>query len=99
MQDNRSFFIQSEKDFINFMNLNITYPNNFEADFLITQYAFFIDYDFSNKAILQYLVQLDSLKLFRKLLLLPNYTQMMFSLGIYKKLLKPNKKIFKLLLK
>jgi hypothetical protein len=49
------------------MGLNVTHPNNYETDFLLTQFIFFNDYDFSNKTILQYLLQFDNLKLLKKL--------------------------------
>jgi hypothetical protein len=68
VQKNKCFFIQSEKDLINFMTSNINFPNNYEADFLMTQFVFFTEYDFSNNTILQYLLQFDNLKFLRRLL-------------------------------
>jgi hypothetical protein len=40
-QKDKHFFIQSEKDLINFMTLNVKFPNNFEVDILMTQIVFF----------------------------------------------------------
>lgn len=81
------------------MSLNLTFPHPYEADFLLTQLAFFNDYDFTNQAILKYLLHLESLKLIKALLLLPAFNDQLFALGLYKKLLKTNKKLYKILQK
>jgi hypothetical protein len=56
-----NLFIRSEKDIINFMSLSLKYPHDHEISFLLTQSRFFIDYDFDNRAVIRYLLHLDSL--------------------------------------
>jgi hypothetical protein len=50
------------------MSLNLSFPNQYEVDFLMTQIVFFDEYDFSNQTILKYLLHFDNLKLIKKLL-------------------------------
>ncbi len=81
------------------MKLNVSYPNSYELEFLMSQKMFFTDYDFNNQAILKYLLQFDSLVLLSNLLELPTFNDKLFALNQYKRLLRPNKKAFKVLRK
>lgn len=65
----------------------------------MSQKMFFTDYDFNNQAILKYLLQFDSLVLLSNLLELPTFNDKLFALNQYKRLLRPNKKAFKVLRK
>lgn len=50
------------------MNLSVKYPHQFEGTFLRSQFLFFQSYDFNNKGVTRYLLQLDDVTLVKLLL-------------------------------
>jgi len=81
------------------MNLNLKYSNNFEIEFILSQINFFKDYDFNNISIIKYLLNYDNLRLTTFLLNSTAFNQRIFNLGLYMQIVKPSKKIYKILQK
>lgn len=79
------------------MTLNLNYNNPFEIDFLLSQLAFFDTYDFTNISIIKHLLNYDHFSLTTLLLSHPALPQKIFPLALYRRLLRPNKKTYKLL--
>jgi hypothetical protein len=63
----------------------------------LSQNAFFKDYDFQNRAVVKYLLQLDSIHLIKILINYEKFAEMIFSIGSFKNMVKANKKLFKIL--
>ena len=92
-------FIQSERDIIEYMKLSNLHNFAYELEFLLTQSQFFLTYDFSNQSVIKYLLRFDSFELVSCLLKSERFQSAVFESCLFRRLIKPFKKTYKILQK